>query len=206
MEHLSFSVRYLYYLLELCDSCISTHLHLPEHPLSARSCGWPLLRSPFCVSPFSPLSCPVNLRSTTFPEHQSLFSESSAWTPFPCAVVWKAFLTREYMQMRSSPRMSSFALGSWFCASCCPMPIKSFLVHFTQLYTCVQWEAKTESLKTGSNSCGYSYSFSFFFSFFFFFFSVTALFYLEPSHSLSPLFLPSSPPFFLSFHPPFFCH
>ena len=101
------------------------------------------------------------------------------------------------MQMRSSPRMSSFALGSWFCASCCPMPIKSFLVHFTQLYSCVQWEAKTEILKTGSNSCGYSYSFSFFFSFFFFFFSVTALFYLEPSHSLSPLFLPPPLSFFL---------
>ena len=119
------------------------------------------------------------------------------WTPLPCAVVWKAFLIREHVQMRSSPRISSFTLGSWFCASCCPLPIKSFPVYFTQLYSCAQCEAKTDSLKTGANSCGYSYSFSFFFSF-------HLLLFLHSS------FLPSSPfsffLFFLSFHPSFFCH
>lgn len=88
------------------------------------------------------------------------------------------------MQMRSSPRMSSFPLGSWFCASCCPMPIKSFPVHFTQLYSCAQWEAKTES-KTGSSSCGYSYSFSVFFSFHLILFLHSA--FLPPS--LLPFFL-----------------
>lgn len=140
-----FSVGYLYYLLELCDTCISAHLHLPEHPLSARSCGCALFEVTLLCISFSPLSCPANLRCITCPEHWSLFSESSAWTPLPCAVVWKAFLTREHMQMRSHHVCLPSSRIMVLCFLSCPMPIKSFPVHFTQLYSCAQWEAKTES-------------------------------------------------------------
>lgn len=63
----------------------------------------------------------------------------SAWALLPCDFVQEEFLVKKHMQMWSSLCMCmfSFSLGLLFYPSCCPVPIRNFLIHFTQFYSCV---------------------------------------------------------------------